>query len=332
MNWQQPIPRSYTQLPTDELVRRIAAHKNRLADQLGILGHHYQQDAVIRFADVSGDSLQLSRKAAAKLRVGYVIFCGVHFMAEIRRHPHRRSANRSSSRTWAPAAPWPTWPDIDDAEDRPVLGSPPPPAICPDQTIIPITYINCTAAIKSLRRRTRRRRLHQQQLPKGAPDGLWVAAPPRRWKAAERTPRLRKILFFPDQHLGRNTAYAMGHPLRPHGHMGPQTTGTPGDDGRPGDPRRRLCPVGRATAPSTSSSGRSMSIRPGPSIRGIKVIVHPECSLQRRPESRPGRQHRPTSAGPIEAAPPGSQWAVGTEVHLVNRLAQTSTRSKIMVA
>src|SRR4029079_8685188 len=82
MNWQQPIPRSYTQLPTAEVVERIAARKAQLGDRLVILGHHAQQDDVIRFADVTGDSFQLSREAARLTKAEYVIFCGVHFMAE----------------------------------------------------------------------------------------------------------------------------------------------------------------------------------------------------------------------------------------------------------
>src|SRR6476469_2253077 len=82
MNWQQPIPKSYTQLPTEEVVARIAARKAELGEELVILGHHYQQDNVIRFADVTGDSFQLSRKAARLPKAKYVVFCGVHFMAE----------------------------------------------------------------------------------------------------------------------------------------------------------------------------------------------------------------------------------------------------------
>ena len=82
MNWQQPIPRSYTQLPMPEVTARIAARKAELGARLVILGHHYQQDEVIRFADVIGDSFQLSREAAKLTQAEYVVFCGVHFMAE----------------------------------------------------------------------------------------------------------------------------------------------------------------------------------------------------------------------------------------------------------
>src|SRR4029079_14522646 len=78
----QPIPRSYTQLPTDEVVERMGMRKAELGERLGILGHHYQQDSVIRFADVIGDSFQLSREAAKLTKAEYVVFCGVHFMAE----------------------------------------------------------------------------------------------------------------------------------------------------------------------------------------------------------------------------------------------------------
>src|SRR4029078_5902657 len=82
MNWQQPIPRIYTQLPRAEVNARIAARKAELGEKLVILGHHYQQDDVIQFADVTGDSFQLSREAAKLTKAEYVVFCGVHFMAE----------------------------------------------------------------------------------------------------------------------------------------------------------------------------------------------------------------------------------------------------------
>ena len=82
MHWQQPIPRSYTQLPTEEMLARIDARKRQLGGSLVILGHHYQQDDVIRFADIVGDSFHLSREAAKLDKARYVVFCGVHFMAE----------------------------------------------------------------------------------------------------------------------------------------------------------------------------------------------------------------------------------------------------------
>src|SRR5215208_3440512 len=82
MNWQQPIPKSYTQMSPETLVERIATRKAELGEKLVILGHHYQQDDVIRFADVTGDSFQLSREAAKLTKAEYIIFCGVHFMAE----------------------------------------------------------------------------------------------------------------------------------------------------------------------------------------------------------------------------------------------------------
>ena len=82
MNWQQAIPRGYTQMGAAEAVERIAARKAQLGDKVVILGHHYQQDDVVRFADVLGDSFQLSREAAKLTKAQYVVFCGVHFMAE----------------------------------------------------------------------------------------------------------------------------------------------------------------------------------------------------------------------------------------------------------
>src|SRR4051812_1212032 len=147
MNWQQPIPRSYTQLPTAEVTARIAARKEELGDKLVILGHHYQQDNVIRFADITGDSFQLSREAAKLPKAQYIVFCGVHFMAE--------SADILTAENQAVMLPdlgagcsMADMANLDDVEDAWNVIQDACRGI-EDFQLVPITYMNSTAAIKS---------------------------------------------------------------------------------------------------------------------------------------------------------------------------------------
>src|SRR2546423_55231 len=142
--WQQPLPRIYTELSDAELRLRIGAAKEALGRRLTILGHHYQQDAVIDFADFTGDSFELSRNAAQQKGVEYVVFCGVHFMAE--------SADILTDESVRVILP-----DLgagcsmaDMANlDQTLEAWAQLTELCPDQTIVPITYMNSSAAIKA---------------------------------------------------------------------------------------------------------------------------------------------------------------------------------------
>src|SRR5437763_10057493 len=142
--WQQPLPKIYTQLSDAELRLRIESAKETLGDKLAILGHHYQQDAVIDFADFTGDSFELSRKAADQKSAQYVVFCGVHFMAE-------------SADILTPEPVHVILPDLgagcsmaDMANlDQTIDCWEQLKATCPGQLIVPITYMNSSAAIKA---------------------------------------------------------------------------------------------------------------------------------------------------------------------------------------
>src|SRR5688572_26934532 len=142
--WQQPLPPIYTQLSDPELRLRIQAARDALGSRLVILGHHYQQDAVIEFADFTGDSFELSRRAAEQKGIEFVVFCGVHFMAEsadILTEPHVRviQPDLGAGCSMADMA------NIDQTiECWEQLKQ-----TCPDQTIVPITYMNSSAAIKA---------------------------------------------------------------------------------------------------------------------------------------------------------------------------------------
>src|SRR4051812_29519327 len=142
--WQQPLPEIYTQLSDPELHLRIQDARDRLGSRLLILGHHYQQDAIIDFADFTGDSFELSRKAADEKGIEYVIFCGVHFMAEsadILTDEHVRvilpdlGAGCSMADMANLDQTLECWAQLQET--------------CPDQTIVPITYMNSSAAIKA---------------------------------------------------------------------------------------------------------------------------------------------------------------------------------------
>src|SRR5205807_7302461 len=196
------LPPIYTQLSDPELRLRIASAKETLGDRLVILGHHYQQDAVIDFADFTGDSFELSRKAADQKEAEYVVFCGVHFMAE-------------SADILTPERVRVILPDLgagcsmaDMANlDQTLDAWSQLQETCPDQTIVPITYMNSSAAIKAfvgehggaVCTSSNCRNVLEWALKGGA--------------SGTANGKRVKVLFFPDQHLGRNTAFAMGYPL-----------------------------------------------------------------------------------------------------------------------
>src|SRR3954452_23797685 len=202
--WQQPLPKIYTELSDAELRLRIEAAREALGPKLAILGHHYQQDAVIDFADFTGDSFELSRRAAEQNGVEYVVFCGVHFMAEsaniladesVRVILPDLGAGCSMADMASLDQTLDCWAQLQET--------------CPDQTIVPITYMNSSAAIKAfvgehggaVCTSSNCRNVLEWALKGGAASAALIPG------------KRVKILFFPDQHLGRNTAYAMGYPL-----------------------------------------------------------------------------------------------------------------------
>ena len=316
MNWQQPIPREYTALPTDTVVARIAARKAELGEKLVILGHHYQQDDVIRFADVVGDSFQLSREAAKLTKAEYVIFCGVHFMAEsadILTAPHQQVIlpDLGAGCSMADMA------QLDDVEDAWAAIH----EACrdlPDFRLVPITYINSAASIKSFVGEHAGAVCTSSNCEKILRWALGNAATDHGPLNTDHSST--KIIFFPDQHLGRNTAFKMGLPLDS---MVVWDYRHP--DGRGGLTEQQIrdarfilwkghCSVHQLFRPEHVDQARAK-------FPGIKVIVHPECRwdvVQKADLSGSTDFIGKT----IAAAPPGSKWAVGTEVHMVNRLAQ----------
>jgi quinolinate synthase len=319
MNWQQPIPRSYLQMSTDELVARIAARKAELGDKLVILGHHYQQDNVIAFADVIGDSYQLSRDAAARPGADYIVFCGVHFMAEsadiLTENKTVILPDMGAGCSMADMA------QLDDVEDAWNNIT----EICNEIEnfrLVPVTYMNSSAAIKSFVGEN-----------KGAVCTSSNCEKILAWALADQKPRgdggkyATKIMFFPDQHLGRNTAYKMGFPLDSMILWDPKLP----LGGNSEDAIRNAafilwkghCSVHQLFRPEHVDAVRRK-------IPGVKVIVHPECRWE--------VVQKADIAGStdligktIAAAPAGTSWAVGTEVHMVNRLAKKFPDKRIVI-
>ncbi len=336
--WQQPLPEIYTQLTDPELRVRIELAKSELGSKLAILGHHYQQDAIIDFADFVGDSFELSRKAQQQKGIEYVIFAGVHFMAEsadILTEPSVRvilpdlGAGCSMADMASLDQTLEAWEQLK--------------SVCGDHPIIPITYMNSSAAIKAfvgehngaVCTSSNCRNVLEWALNGGARD---EETKRRRDEVEEPgTPSLRlsvspslpkpKILFFPDQHLGRNTAYAMGTPLDKMIVWDPKLDlgGNTPEQIRNADYIlwKGHCSVHALFRPEHIDQLRARDPE-------VKVIVHPECKWE--------VVQKADMAGStayiveqVRNAKPGTKWAIGTEVHLVNRLKHQHPEQEIVV-
>jgi quinolinate synthase len=295
---------SYLLIPDTSLDTRIAAAKAQLGKDVVILGHHYQRDEVVKFADFRGDSLRLSYQAA-EAEGRYIVFCGVHFMAEsadILRREHQAVVlpDLNAGCSMADMA------DIGQVEvcwsELSSLG---------ELKVIPVTYMNSTAAIKSFTGE------HG-----GAVCTSSNAAAVMRW-AFERG---EKILFLPDEHLGRNTAFRMGIPLEqmivwdPYQEFG-------GNSPEAIHSARVILWKGYCSVHQRFTPQHIERVRREHS--GIRVIVHPECRFEvAQAADQTGSTEGIIKA--IAASPAGSQWAVGTEIHLVNRLSKEMPDRKVM--
>jgi quinolinate synthase len=336
--WQQPLPELYTQLSDSELRLRIETARETLGKRLTILGHHYQQDAVVDYADFTGDSFELSRKAADQKGIEFVIFCGVHFMAEsadiltdekVRVILPDLGAGCSMADMASLDQTLEAWAQLEE--------------VCPDQTIVPITYMNSSAAIKAFvgehggavctssncrnvlewAMNEAGTEAHRHEGTKVNEDDLSLrASVPSSLRASK-----RKILFFPDQHLGRNTAYAMGYPLDRMVVWDPKQDLGGNSESALRDADFVLwkghCSVHALFRPEHVDQVRI-------DHPDMKVIVHPECKWEvvQKADMAGSTAYIVKT---IEAAPPGSEWAIGTEVHLVNRLKQQHPDKKIIV-
>ena len=296
VRWQK-LPVSYMKTSPEELDVRIAEARAALGQRLVILGHHYQRDEIIKYADLRGDSFKLSQYAASKRDAEYIMFCGVHFMAEtadILSAPHQSVIlpNLTAGCSMADMA------HIDDVLDcwddlQNVLG---------DDSVTPITYMNSTASIKALC---------------GRSDGIVCTSSNAPATFEWALGRRERILFLPDQHLGRNTGLKLGmslkdmlvwNPFKPLG-------------GHTEEALRKAklilwqghCSVHtRFTVPQIEEARQRYP--------DVNVVVHPECIMEvvQAADCNGSTEYIKKV---VTEAPAGSVWAVGTEISLVNRIA-----------
>jgi quinolinate synthase len=295
---RQPLPERYLRLSEDEMDERIAAAKRALGERLVILGHHYQRDEVIKFADFTGDSLKLARAISTRATAEFIVFCGVHFMAEsadILRAPHQKVIlpDLAAGCSMADMA----------AGDQLEMAWRELAAMGVDvAAIVPVTYINSSAEVKAF---------------VGEHGGVVCtstnAAAVMKWAWA----RGEKLMMLPDQHLGRNTGWKMGVPLdrmvvwdphEPSGGLTPEQA----------KQARLILWKGHCSVHTRFNVAQIEAFRK--KYPDGKVIAHPECTLDVvQAADLSGSTEFIIDA--VKSSPKGSVWAVATEVHLVNRLA-----------
>ena len=291
----------------EDVQERIAAARRALGKRVVILGHHYQRDEVIRHADFTGDSFKLAQLAASRPEAEYIVFCGVHFMAEsadILSAPHQKVIlpDLDAGCTMADMA------EIGQVEDcwdqvTAVVG----------QDIVPVTYMNSAASLKAL---------------VGREGGAVCTSSNARAVLDWAFRRKRRVLFFPDQHLGRNTGYRMGIPLEQMAVWDP-------NEERGGLTEEQIrgarvllwkghCSVHNRFTPDMVDRRREQ-------IPGVRVIVHPECRFEVA-QKADAIGSTEGIIKTIQESPPGTKWAVGTELNLVSRLARECAPERQVVS
>ncbi len=306
----------YKPLSNEELAARITAGREQLGKQLLILGHHYQQDEVIAHADLRGDSYQLSQLAAQSSECRTIIFCGVHFMAEtadiLANRPEKLS-ERDGRRVdvilpdmaaGCSMADMAAIRQVEEAWDQ--LGE-----VIDTERLIPVTYINSAASLKAFC---------------GRHGGIVCtssnAAAVMEW-AYQRGDR---VFFFPDQHLGRNTALTMGitNPQMPV--WDPYAEDLGGQTEAAIENSKVILWKGHCSVHQMFRPEHVQQFRER--IPGIKILVHPECPQEVNDIADiSGSTSKILKT--VEAAPPGTKWAIGTELHLVNRIKQEHPEQEV---
>ena len=297
--WQQDIPRDYWGLGGPEISERIRAARARLGERCIVLGHHYQREDVIQFADLVGDSFKLARWAAEHPEREYIVFCGVHFMAEaadILSAPNQQvvlpniAAGCSMADMADPEDVYACWEELEEA------------GIAEDT--LPVTYMNSAASLKAF--------VGEHG---GAVCTSSNAGKVLEWAFAQK----RRVLFFPDQHLGRNTAIKLGIPLEdqplwnyrePYGSLG-------GISQADLERSRVLLWQGHCSVHQRFTVDQIASARE----RGAKVVVHPECRLE-VVQAADCDGSTEFIVRTVTDSPAGSVWGIGTEINLIGRLAK----------
>ncbi|MRX71404.1 quinolinate synthase NadA [Bacillus lacus] len=301
---REMMPESYKNRSYEEMVQRVWEIKEKLGDTLYIPGHHYQKDEVIQFSDITGDSLQLAQAAAHNKKAQYIVFCGVHFMAET-----ADMLTTENQKVYLPdmraGCSMADMADIDQTERAWTKLS----SLFGD-SILPLTYVNSTASIKSF---------------VGKHGGATVtssnAEKMLKWAFTQK----ERILFLPDQHLGRNTAYNLGIPLEKMAVWDPHSNELLYE----GDLEEILVILWKGHCSvhekfTVSNIEHLRSTKPD-----MKILVHPECTREVVELSDYAGSTK-YIIDKIEEAEPGSKWAVGTEMNLVNRIIQQHPDKEII--
>tara|TARA_B100000029_G_scaffold505726_2_gene586907 strand:+ start:250 stop:1455 length:1206 start_codon:yes stop_codon:yes gene_type:complete len=297
VRWQD-IPVEYLHMEGSELTERIGKARRILGNNLVILGHHYQREEVIQFADVRGDSFKLAEHAASLSDAEFVVFCGVHFMAEtadILTSPSQNIIlpNLTAGCSMADMA---STEDVLDCWDdlNTLLG---------DDGIMPITYMNSTADIKALC---------------GRNNGIVCTSSNAQRVMDWAFQRSKRILFLPDQHLGRNTALKMGVKLEDMVVWNPfKILGGNTEDSIKN--AKVILWQGHCSVHTRFNLNQINKARE--TYPDVNVIVHPECTME-VVQSADFNGSTEYIIKTINEANSGSNWAVGTEISLVNRLAK----------
>ncbi len=302
---QIDIGPAYREEQEKQLLARIAARKQELGDQLLILCHHYQQDSVFSFAHVTGDSLKLARQAALATDRRYIVFCGVHFMAE--------SADILTADEQIVILPDLTagcsMADMASREQVAAAWQELAPLVDLEE-IIPITYVNSSARLKAF---------------VGERNGSVCTSSNAERALTWALSQGEKVFFFPDEHLGRNSAQAVGIPPE---QVVLWSRGEPLGGNSAADLRQAKVILwdGYCTVHMQFSEAQVRAVRQADP--GVQVIVHPEC----RQEVVQAADFYGSTEAIIKAvseSPAGSSWAVGTEINLVRRLAWQYPDQKI---
>jgi quinolinate synthase len=297
---------AYAALDAETLRARTWEAKRALGSSCVILGHHYQREEIIEFADFRGDSYKLAQLASNQHEARHIVFCGVHFMAEsadVLAQPHQ-TVILPDLKAGCSMADMATLDDVEEAWDQLVAEH--------GDTFVPLTYMNSTAAIKAFC---------------GARGGAVCTSSNARQALEWAWARKPRVLFLPDQHLGRNTAFAMGVPLEQMAEWVWRAPDARRVNARAFDPATRIvlwrgfCSVHTKFAASQIAEVRAAD-------PAVKVLVHPECPF----EVVQGADLVGSTEFIIEQvrrAPAGTSWAIGTEIHLVHRLALEHPEQRI---
>jgi quinolinate synthase len=291
------IPERYLRMDDPELDERIGRAKAMLGSDVVVLGHHYQRDEIVKHADFRGDSFRLSQLAAGRPEAKYIVFCGVHFMAETadilsRAHQQVILPNLEAGCSMANMA---QPEDVEQCWDELIALT--------DETIVPVTYMNSAASLKAFC---------------GRHGGIVCTSSNAEAAVRWALERGQKVLFFPDQHLGRNTALKLGYsqsdtliwtPRKPlGGHSEAELLSA-----------RFILWLGWCSVHARFSLPQVEWARAN--YPGVRVLVHPECKRE-VVEAADEAGSTEYIVKRVAESPAGSTWAVGTEINLVSRLAK----------